>query len=366
MRSFRQPLIVLLLLALLAGCATPLLPSTGGQTPPEVASLGDGLQKIAQAAGISQAPARVTPTPFRPLPPTPVFFPTSTPLPAPTATPVPPTPTPTINPADLAIGIQAQSVSQPGSQINILILGADKRPGWKQWRTDVVILATLNTELGTVNLTSFPRDLWVTIPGGYGEDRINTVWSRGGFELLAETFDYNFGVTPEHFVLVKFNSFKRIIDSLGGLDVQVHQALNDYRSGYPITIDKGMNHMDADLALWYVRSRKTTNDFQRGKRQQEVIMAIFDKAFSLNAMRRIPEFYGIYRENVITDIDITHIVPLLPLAAKITDQSHINHYFIGPEQAYDWITPGGAMVLVPRPDAVKAVMRKALNVKGKD
>jgi len=119
--------------------------------------------------------------------------------------------------------------------------------------------------------------------------------------------------------------------------------------------------MDADDVLWYVRTRKTTNDFQRGRRQQEVLMAIIEKMLSLNALKRIPEFYAIYKDNVSTDLGLTDLVPLFPLAAQVTDTSRIHHYFVGPGQVSNWITPGGAMVLLPDRAAVMNTIRKALN-----
>lgn len=308
-----------------------------------------------------QAPVDATPTatPFQPLPPTEAYLPTETPMP--TVTPLP-TPTPTLTVAPPPEQEQQAIVNQPRRQINILLLGSDQRPGDSNFRTDTIILATLNTELGTVNLTSFPRDLYITIPG-MGLQRINTAWTFGGYKLLYDTFEYNFGVRPDHYVLINFSSFKRVIDSLGGLDINVGADVADYRGGRWFTIPAGPTHMDADTVLWYVRTRKTTNDFARTRRQQEVIQGIADKMLTLDAIKRAPEFYNIYKENVTTDINLGDILPLLPLAAKITDSSHINHYFIGPQQTYDWITYEGAMVLLPQPDAIAAVMRKALNAK---
>lgn len=301
--------------------------------------------------------ATATPTPFQPLPPTAIYLPTNTP----TLTPTPqPTPTPTRTPPPFIGG--SDPVAQPPSQVNILLLGSDKRPWDPGFRTDTIILATLNSELGTVNLTSFPRDLYITIPG-WGTQRINTAYGHGGFPLLAQTFQYNFGVYPDHYVLINFSSFKQVIDGLGGLDVNVGTQVSDYRAGRWVTVEPGLVHMDADTVLWYVRTRKTTSDFARTRRQQEVLLAIFEKMLTLDAVKRAPEFYNIYKENVTTDLTLGDILPLLPLAAKVTDRSHLHHYFIGPQETYDWITYEGAMVLLPRPEAIKEVMRQALNAR---
>jgi polyisoprenyl-teichoic acid--peptidoglycan teichoic acid transferase len=289
------------------------------------------------------------------VPPTAVYYPTEAPVFVPTTAP---TPVPTPFPLDPAAPVGALQL--PPDQVNILLLGSDKRPWDSAFRTDTIMLLTLNPSLGTVSLTSFPRDMYINIPG-WGMDRINTAWGKGGFDKLAATFEHNFGVRPDHYVLINFSSFKQIVDSLGGLDVNVGVNVSDYRNGYYFTVPAGPQTMDADTVLWYVRSRKTSNDFQRSRRQQEVLMAIFQKMLSLNALRRIPEFYAIYKDNFTTDMGLTTLVPLFPLAAQLVDTSRIHHYFIGPNQVYDWITPGGGMVLVPRQAEVMAVIRKALN-----
>ena len=150
-------------------------------------------------------------------------------------------------------------------------------------------------------------------------------------------------------------------DLVGGLEVEVAQPLSDNYRGRYITIQQGTVEMDADMVLWYVRSRKTSNDFARSRRQQEVLRAIFKKMVSLDAIRKVPEFYNTYKENVTTDLTFGDIVQLLPLAARITDTSNIHHYYLGPGQVYDWISPGGGMVLLPNPPAVQEVLRQALN-----
>ncbi len=295
--------------------------------------------------------AAATPTPFQPIPPTPVYIPTEFPTP----TPLPPTPAP----PEERKG-PASKVDRPEGQVTILLLGSDHRPWWgRLFRTDTIILATLNPSLGTVSLVSFPRDLYVHIPG-WGQDRINTAWGHGGFESLAKTLEYNFGVYPDHYVLINFSSFKRVVDSLGGLEVEVNTPLADYYRGRYVTVDQGVHTMDADKVLWYVRSRKTSNDFARNRRQQEVLQAMVSKFLSLDAVKRAPELYNIYKDSVTTDMGLADMLPLLPLATQLSDSSRIRQHYIGPKQFYYWITPGGAMVLLPRQDAILKIIRQAL------
>lgn len=348
MKSSYQAFSWLFLIALLAGCAAPAL-----SVPASLPVSQSGSLPFFQSNG-----ATPTPTPFQPIPPTAVYYPTE----VPTATPGPTqAPEPTLPPQALDVSIPAGALPQPPDQINVLLLGSDQRPNSGGFRTDVIILATISPSRGSISLTSFPRDLYINIPG-WGPDRINTAWSHGGFKKLAETLEFNFGVRPEHFVLINFWSFKAVVDSLGGLDVNVGESVSDYRNGRYITIHKGKQYMDADLVLWYVRTRKTTNDFARHKRQQEVLMAIVEKMVSLNAIRRAPEFYNIYKENVITDLSLGNLLPLLPLAAQIAaDTSRIRHYYVGPKFVDGWVTPGGAMVLLPDRNAIIQLLRRAMS-----
>ncbi len=312
-----------------------------------------------------QPNATSTPTPFQPLLPTAALKLAGTTLetsiPPTAALPTPAAPSPTVPPPTAALTSEPLLEGLP-SQVNILLLGSDQRPWDAGFRTDTIILLTLNSELGSVNITSFPRDLWVTLPG-WGQSRINTAWTYGGYKMLHDTFKHNFGVEVDYHVLIDFSAFKKIVDSLGGLDVHVSEPVSDYRAGYWVTIPKGNVHMDADTVLWYVRTRKTTNDIARNRRQQEVLQALFEKFISIDAIRRAPELFDLYDNSVKTDIKPTDILAWLPFAAKIIETRNIHPYFITYNHVYDWITPEGAMVLVPQKQALMQVIRKSQNLK---
>ena len=205
----------------------------------------------------------------------------------------------------------------------------------------------------------FPRDLYVQIPG-YGQDRINTAWGRGGFKKLASTLEYNFGVKVDHYVLIQFTDFKRIVDSLGGLDVQVGERLTDYYRGRQILIKPGLRTMNADMVLWYVRSRKTSNDFARNRRQQEVLQALVNKFLSMDAIRRAPEFYAVYKDSVKTDLSLIDMLPFVPLATQLGDSKRVQNYFVGSGKVTPYVTAGGAQVLLPQKDKIVRLLRKAM------
>jgi LCP family protein required for cell wall assembly len=295
-----------------------------------------------------------TATPFQPIDPTAIFYPT--------ATPVPPTPTPQptgqylSNPSLPRAGL----LPQPKGQINILLLGSDQRLGSGGFRTDTIMLVTINPSKNSVNITSFPRDLYVQIPG-YTTSRINTAHARGGFKTMADTFEVNFGVRPDFYALINFWSFVDVVNSLGGIDVYAAKPLSEYTAAGWFTIPEGINYMDGETALYYSRSRYSTSDFDRNRRQQEVVTAILAKMMNLYTVAKIPELYRIYSENVTTNIKLSDIIPLIPVAARIKSTDNIQHYYIGRGEVSSWRTPGGAAVLLPNQAAVEAIMRKALN-----
>ena len=240
-------------------------------------------------------------------------------------------------------------------------MGSDQRPNDGGFRTDVVLLLTLNPGGGSASLTSFPRDLYVYEPG-WRVDRINSAFARGDFQMMADTMEYNFGVRPDHYVLVNFEGFKTIIDALGGITVQVAQPLSDERDGPgDFSVPAGAVTMDGETALWYVRSRGTSSDFDRTRREQEVLEGLFWRLLSLDAITKAPELYGQYKQTVTTDLGIADILPLLPFAADLGSSSNIHRYTVGPEQVESFTTSGGGAVLLPVYDKILEIMRQALN-----
>lgn len=264
-------------------------------------------------------------------------------------------------PSDMDIPPQMGKLPQPEGQINILIMGSDQRPTGGGFRTDVMELLTINTVDKTVSVTSFPRDLYVYHPGWY-ITRINAGMQRGGFEMIANTFAYNFGVKPDYFVLVDFDGFVRMIDALGGVDVQVASPLWDEREGPgDFSVPAGLVHMDGDTALWYARSRGTSSDFDRGRRHQELIAAIARRLLSLNAITRAPELYSQYQRMVTTNLGLADILPLLPLAVTIQDTQAISRYSIGRDDVTPMRNSIGSYVLILNQERVRRIMLQALS-----
>lgn len=243
---------------------------------------------------------------------------------------------------------------------NVLILGLDRRPEQGTVvRSDTMMVLTAYPPEAHVGLLSIPRDLYVEIPG-HGTSRINTAhfWGESeatgnGPPLAMATVEQNFGVPMHHYVRVDFEGFRAVIDAVGGIDVVVEEPIVD--ATYPtedygtirIEIPAGPQHMDGEMALWYARSRHGSSDFDRARRQQEIVMALVRRMLQPGAWPRLPAVYQAVRSNVDTDMGIGDLL-LLFAALEEAGPEGIEHHVIGPEMTQPWTTPTGGAVLLPR------------------
>src|SRR5215216_1343525 len=372
--------IMLLAGVLLAGC--------GAFAPVR----SDNVQASLPFVLVTAAPnASPTPTPFQPIP----WTPTSTAgTPVDTATPtitVPPpteTPVPTIDPNILVNTLvpfstieasgNSQVLNNGQETVNFLLIGSDRRPGGT-FRTDTMVIAILRPNDGQISLISIPRDLWVSIPG-WENQRINTAYQHGisvdypgrGPGLQKDTIQYNLGIRIDHTAMVDFDGFRQIVDTLGGVDVPVSRAYTDWRLIDPsydpenennwtlYTTGPGLIHMDGDLELWYARSRQKSNDFDRGRRQQEVLRALFTQALQAGTLKRIPELYNDLKNTVETDLNLVDLLQLSLYAPKMTS-ADIRSYYIRPPLVSSWTTEGGAAVLLPNEELLQQMLTEALS-----
>ncbi|MBI3160029.1 MAG: LCP family protein [Chloroflexi bacterium] len=248
----------------------------------------------------------------------------------------------------------------PDGQINILLLGNDYRRKLGA-RTDTILLLTLNPDAGTASVTSFPRDLYVYAPG-YSMMKINAIQPTGGYELLKTAFEYNFGVRPDYHVNIGMEAFIKVIDTLGGIRVYVTKPLSDPSfAGGKYSVGEGWITMNGKTAKWYVQSRATSSDFDRAERQQAVLEAIFKRLLSLDGLNRASELYNLYHRYVVTDIQLEDLLPLIPLAAQLSDTSRVERYAIKPGMVQVVRLPvSGAYVLIPDQIKVLELMLQAL------
>ena len=307
---------------------------------------------------ILDAPPGSTPTAtaFQPLASTATYYPTDYPTPIPTITPKPEKYKPVSNTRGV------DPIPQPEGQVNIILLGSDMRYKGYIGRTDTIILVTINTKEDTISVTSFPRDLYVYIPN-WTDQRINTAFAHGGFSSLQQMFLHNFGFKPDYYILINLAAFEYIVNDLGGINVNVPRTICDgnWGGGLSHCVYAGDRHFYGREALWYVRSRMTTNDFDRNYRQQLVLNAMLDRFFALDTITKIPQLFDTYINNVTTNLNPGTILSLGPTATKLNDKSRIKQYFINQDAVSSWVTPGGAQVLLPNYNAIRNILKKALN-----
>ena len=175
--------------------------------------------------------------------------------------------------------------------LNVMLFGADKNDGTSQ-RSDTMIMLSVDNRHKKLKLTSFMRDLWVYIPD-YGYSKLNHSYAYGGPKLAIETIEQNFGVNIDRYAIVDFASFRSIIDTLGGIDIELNEEEIDYinwqcwknhqvETRHEIVADPGIVHLNGRQALWYARDRGDADegfsgsDFDRTQRQRKLLKKLTD------------------------------------------------------------------------------------------
>ncbi|HPS33160.1 MAG TPA: LCP family protein [Anaerolineaceae bacterium] len=253
----------------------------------------------------------------------------------------------------------SQALQIPPYVKTIMLLGSDYTPQ-NGYRTDVMLLAAFNLKTNEIHLFSLPRDLWVDIPGYYAQ-RLNVAHAVGGYELLGNTLAYNFGFRPDHYAIAEFSAFKYVVDLLGGLNVQVSEHMEDQCDFTPerwCVVEPGMHQMDSNFALWYVRARLNSSDFDRNRRAQEVARAIAQKITAPANLVRLPTFIESALDVIETDMSISDMwLYIMPLN-KFLQPDLAQGFTLGPNEAVGFVTDEGAMVLQPDYGAIQNILKE--------
>ena len=251
----------------------------------------------------------------------------------------------------------------PTDTLNILLVGADRRGSSKTFNTDTLIVVSIDPVSKKVAMFSLPRDtVDVPLPPGrarsvYGTTyggKINSLYNAAlrrpdifpgndrqrGYAALKQTLGYLYGLQIRWYVQVDFKGFKRVIDTLGGVTINVQIPVMDDK--YPgddgrvhrVYIPAGIQHMDGETALIYARSRHGkygfgSNDFDRGQRQQRVILSVRQQADIPTVVSRLPDLISALSAAVQTDIPRNQLPQLLSLANSV-DLSNVRSYVFAP------------------------------------
>ena len=195
----------------------------------------------------------------------------------------------------------------------VLIMGVDKRED-DVGRSDTLMIATIDPRLDQATLLSIPRDTRVKIRGR-GYDKINAAYAYGGVALTESTVENFLGIDIDHYVQIDTNSFVKIIDAIGGVDINVEKRMFyedpwDDNGGLVIDLFPGKQHMDGKTAVTYVRYRDSEGDIGRVRRQQKFMAACMEKVTSPEIVPRIPKIVREVIEAVDTDMSLRQLLEL--------------------------------------------------------
>jgi LCP family protein required for cell wall assembly len=262
-------------------------------------------------------------------------------------------------------------------RLNILLMGIDQRINdpEKVFRTDTMLVLTIDPASMQAGMLSIPRDLWVPIPG-YKNNRINTANAigdsdnypgGGGPQLARKTVEGVLGVRIHHYARLNFSVFESVIDRMGGIEIEVQEDIRD--EDYPtedygtevFEIAKGTHTLDGATALKYARTRHDSNgDFGRARRQQQVILAIRDRLQDPRTFASMlwsaPDLIADFGTSVKTDLTLDQMQQLAVLAMKI-DRSSINSAVLDQTYTSFATTPDGAQILVAKRDKIAELRR---------
>ncbi len=319
-------------------------------------------------------------------------------------------------------GLVLSFIKNPGGELtssdgrtNVLLIGIDKRAStpysYKDsqgivrkngFLTDTIIVLSVGKDTKDAVMISIPRDTWVDIPAWdsfNGAGKINSVYSigntqdypGGGLELIKKTVSKILGIPIHYAVRIDFEGFKNAIDTLGGIEVKVDRTFDDYL--YPIEgkenatcpdktfscrfthihFDKGLQEMDGEVALQFVRSRTGTNgegsDFARAARQQKVLIAVRNKALSLGNLldpAKVNKLLKDFGQSLETDFDLTAYPSAQRLLTEV-DTTSTKKLVLDASADGLLYTPnsadyGGAYVLLPKGDSWSKVQKKVKNL----
>lgn len=267
---------------------------------------------------------------------------------------------PELKEEDVELGTAPMLQEKSENVVTILLLGADRRKN-EPARTDSIILCTLNKTQNTITLTSILRDTYVRIPG-YKSNRINAPYVFGGAPLLEETLEYNFGIEVDGYVEVDFSHFAKLIDLLGGIELEVTAGISNFIYSESGTLVKtGKQLLNGEQALHYSRYRGTAaGDLDRTNRQRVVLSTLLNEYKS----KSMTELLGLLDDilpMVTTDLTQDEILGYFMDFFPMLANAEIVSRRIPEEGAYRSARIDGMAVFVPDIPKCADVLHKILS-----
>jgi LCP family protein required for cell wall assembly len=288
-----------------------------------------------------------------------------------------PTIIPTPEPITLDANLPLQPVGGPtpapwdsSTRLNVLVLGLDTR-AWQTEeaapRSDAMLLLSLDTATQTGGILSIPRDLWVSIPGGFEPNRINLAYQigelhqlpGGGAGLAMRTVEKLLDMPVHYYVVVDFQAFTRLIDEIGGVKIAIAEPIRIDPLGkkLPRTLEPGVQVLPGELALAYARASNGPGaDFDRAEHQQQVLFGIRNRLLSQDLLsrliRRAPLLYSELSAGLRSNLNLLQVIQLAWLARQIPEEN-IKRGLIGPDQVAIETAEDGQEILRPQTEPLR-------------
>jgi LCP family protein required for cell wall assembly len=265
-------------------------------------------------------------------------------------------PTPKIAPAT-AIPAPVTGLTIPEEVRLIVLLGSDNDAPFVS-RTNAVMLAFYHPRLAKVALLSLPPEMFVYIPG-YTMQRIGIAYAVGGFDMLADTIEYNIGLRPDEYVLVHQDDFSWFVDELKGLDVDVFRNYYDNCGGIPA----GSVHLDGDDVFCFISFREGSDIRDQAVRQQQVVFQLFQNMARGGKLIELSELYYTYRDTVQTNLSLPLLLDYIPLGIRLGQPDRFGFFQFNIGDFIPWQLPGEVTptVLLPRSERIIKLVQDALD-----
>lgn len=285
---------------------------------------------------------------------------------------------------DLVMLVAGKVEQDDLGRTNVLLLGVGGGQHDAPDLTDSIIVASYNHRTRIASLLSIPRDLYVNMPG-YDGSRVNKIYenlkprlgSKKALEVVRDAASKIANLDIHYYVKIDFSGFRDVIDTLGGIDIEVPKTIHDEAypdekmQGYTLFhVDAGLQHMDGETALKYARSRHSTSDFDRSLRQQEIIKAIKAKATEaklFSSPMKLKTLWDTFQENIETDLSLREMITFAGIAKDFDTSRMVTKGLRDIEIVQEGgflYTPerelyGGAFVLLPWGDTYESIHRYA-------
>lgn len=297
-----------------------------------------------------------TPTPSQTASPSPSATPTPTaePTPTPTAEPTP-TPSPTATPFNQGLIDQ---------RITVLILGLDsnrfRRAAGTETNTDAMVVASVSGDHSTVSTLSLPRDT-VDFPladGTYWTSKVNSITRFLGIEALRGSFETALGIDIDYYVQIDMDDFAWLVNRIGGVDVVVPYDIYDAGTGFYYTA--GPMHLTGEQALIYARTRSQDGDYARQLRQQQILVAIWQRLTDPATEIDLPGLLPLL-PSIQTDIPLEELPTFIEIA-RLSRGAAVSHQVLGPPQfaLFEGVAGARGWVMVPNLDAMRAYAQSVM------